>query len=163
MRVDLSCHKHHVLFAAALVAAALLGPLSGNGWASGSAPPDPHAEAEEEDTGPSASGVRGVELGEFNIQMFRPIPSRKDHVTFNLYATIREEDFKEFQRLYKRRRHKVRDQIIVATRLVAIEDYDDPELKYFRRRILLRLRRTMPELRIDDIQINDFTLTAQST
>jgi hypothetical protein len=46
---------------------------------------------------------------------------------------------------------------------VSIEEYDDPELKKFRRRILLRLRRALPELPIEEIRLSDFTLSSEST
>ena len=84
-------------------------------------------------------------------------------MSFILHATVKKEDFSTFDHLYRHRKNKVRDQVIVATRLVPIEDYDDPELKKFRRRILLRLRRAMPELPIDEIYISDFALTVEAT
>ena len=59
-------------------------------------------------------------------------------------------NYPDFEHSYGHRKNKVRDQIVIATRLVPIEDYDDPELKKFRRRILLRLRRSLPELPIDE-------------
>jgi hypothetical protein len=56
----------------------------------------------------------------------------------------------------------VRDQVIMATRLVPVEEYDDAELTKFRRRILLRLRRTMPELMIEDVFVSDFNLVVEN-
>ena len=52
--------------------------------------------------------------------------------------------------------------MIIATRRVPLVDFDDPELKAFRRRILLRLRRMMPELAIDDIYVSDFQLDVEN-
>ena len=111
----------------------------------------------------SADGTRAVKLGEFSIRVYHTVSSRKDVVSFNLYAVVGKEKFPEFQHSYSHNRNKVRDQVIVATRLVPIEDYDDPELKKFRRRILLRLRRALPELVIDDVYFSDFSLMSEST
>ena len=106
---------------------------------------------------------RAVKLGEFSIRVYHSVSSRKDTVTFILQARIGKEGFETFEQLYPHRKIKVRDQVIVATRLVPIEDYDDPDLKKFRRRIYLRLRRAIPELPIDDVYLSDFTLSVQST
>ena len=83
-----------------------------------------------------------MKLGEFSIRVYHTVSSRKDNVTFILLRDGRQRrTSKTFEHLYAIRKNKVRDQVIVATRLVPIDDYDDPELKKFRRRILLRLRR----------------------
>ncbi|MGD9634395.1 MAG: hypothetical protein AB7G28_22270 [Pirellulales bacterium] len=123
------------------------------------------AEAAEEETISAASsdGTRAVKLGEFSIRIYHSASSRKDTVTFILQARISKDSFEAFECIYPQHKIKVRDQVIVATRLVPIEDYDDPELKKFRRRVYLRLRRTIPELPIDDVYLSDFTLSVQST
>ena len=60
------------------------------------------------------------------------------------------------------RQHKIRDQVITATRLVPLVEFDQADLASFRRRILLRLRRTLPELKIDDVYVSNFELKVQS-
>jgi hypothetical protein len=110
----------------------------------------------------SADGSRAVELGEFTIRVFHAVSTRKDTVKFVLHAVVGKDNYATFDRYYAHRQNKVRDQIVVATRLVPIDDYDDPELKKFRRRILLRLRRTLPELPIQDVLVSDFALSSQS-
>lgn len=122
-----------------------------------------HAAADENPvSAESADGSRAVKLGEFSVRVYHSIASRKDTVTFILQARIQKDDFESFERIYPHRKIKVRDQVIVATRLVPIDDYDDPELKKFRRQIYLRLRRAIPELPIDDVYLSDFTLSVQS-
>jgi hypothetical protein len=111
----------------------------------------------------SASGTRAVKLGEFKIRVYHSISSRKDAVSFILHATVKKDDYATFARIYSHRKNKVRDQVVVATRLVPVDDYDDPELKKFRRRIMLRLRRTAPELPIDNLYLSDFSLSSEST
>jgi hypothetical protein len=110
----------------------------------------------------SADGTRAVKLGEFSIRVYHTVSSRKDTVTFILHAIVAKDKFADFEHFYGIRKNKARDQIVVATRLVPIEDYDDPELKKFRRRILLRLRRSLPELPIADVRLSDFTLSSES-
>lgn len=122
------------------------------------------APAESDDVSEeSASGTRAIKLGEFSIRVYHTTSSRKDKVSFILHATVKKDHYPTFEHLYGNRKNKVREQVIVATRLVPIEDYDDPELKQFRRRIMLRLRRALPELPIDDLYLSDFSLSSEST
>jgi hypothetical protein len=46
--------------------------------------------------------------------------------------------------------------------MVPLAYFDEPDLKTFRRRILLRLRRALPALVIDDVYVSDFQLRVQS-
>ena len=107
-------------------------------------------------------GFKGVELGAFRIRGYYPVEARKSQVTFKVYANVANEEVAEFKQLLKHRRQKVRDQIIVATRLAPLSDYDEAELTLFRRRILLRLERTLPELAIHEIYFSDFELTVET-
>ena len=162
MKLQFHSHRFRVCSAGAIFCVALLGLPSARAHASEHGEAE-SAAAESDDIGEeSASGFRGIKLGEFKIRMSHTVSSRQDGVSFILYATVKNDDFKTFDRLFEHRRNKIRDQVVVATRLVPIEDYDDPELVRFRRRILLRLRRTMPELPIDNVYVSDFSLTAKT-
>ena len=138
-------------FAATILAVLLGGPSDAIGGHGGHAPV-------EEEVVESSTGFRGVDLGEFVVRSYRPAPARRDEVNYQLHATVKSDQFHEFDALYKRHINKVREQVIIATRLVPVEAYDDPELQFLRRRILLRLRRTLPELKIDDVYVSDFNL-----
>jgi len=163
MRFKFAAWQWRSWLTAAAFAAAAFGPVAVRAWAADEHEAEPAAAAESDDVGEeSASGFRGIKLGEFKIRMSHTVSSRQDGVSFILYATVKNDDFKTFDRLFEHRKNKIRDQVVVATRLVPIEDYDDPELAKFRRRILLRLRRTMPELPIDNVYISDFSLAAQT-
>jgi hypothetical protein len=148
--------------AAIVVALAAFGPTTPHVRASGGHGGE-EAEAESDDVSDeSAAGTRAIKLGEFNIRVYHSVSTRKDSVSFILHATVKKDDYPTFERLYSHHQNKVRDQVVVATRLVPVEDYDDPELKKFRRRIWLRLRRSMPELPIDDLYLSDFSLSSES-
>lgn len=120
---------------------------------------DVHSDkAEERNANETESKTRGVALGEYRIRAYYPVEAKRSTVAFTLYGIVASENAGEFERLLENRRQKVRDQVIVATRLVPLADFDDPDLKQFRRRILLRLRRALPELEMDDIYVSDFQL-----
>ena len=124
----------------------------------------PHEESEEElaiDEA-SASKVRGIELGEFRIRAYYPVQAQKSMVRFVLHANVPGDSYSETKQLAENRRHKIRDQIITATRMVPLAELDQADLASFRRRILLRLRRTLPELEISDVYVSNFELKVQN-
>jgi hypothetical protein len=122
-----------------------------------------HAEHEKVDEGEvSPDRIRGIEVGEFRIRAYYPVQAQKSMVRFVLHLTAKGERYASLQTLVKTRRHKIRDQVITGTRLVPLADFDEADLKSFRRRIVLRLRRTMPELPLDDAYVSNFELKVQS-
>lgn len=146
---------------AAVVCATGGGPARASGGGGHGAAPA--KAAPDEVSAVSADGTRAVKLGEFKIRVYHTVSSRKDTVAYVLHAVVGKKEFETFHRLYPHRKHKVRDQVVVATRLVPIDDYDDPKLEKFRRRVLLRLRRTLPELPIEDVYLSDFSLMSEAT
>lgn len=106
--------------------------------------------------------MSGIKIGEFDIRTSRAAPSQKHRVKFALYAKVSNDQFQMSRTRVNHERNKIREQVIVATRLVPPEDYDDPELKKLRRRIQLRLRRMLPEFQIEEILVSDFDVTVES-
>jgi hypothetical protein len=121
-----------------------------------------HAEAEPEADDASTAKTRGIEIGEFRIRAYYPVQAEKSMVRFVLFVTVPGERYSDMKRLVHNRQHKIRDQVIIATRMVPLVEFDQAELTSFRRRILLRLRRTLPELKIDGIYVSNFELKVQS-
>jgi hypothetical protein len=105
---------------------------------------------------------RGVELGEYRIRAYYPVEAQKSTVRFVLYAKVAKERYQEVSQLVSNRKHKLRDEVIVATRMTPLGVFDAPGLDSFRRRILMRLKRAVPELEIDDVYVSDFQLEVQS-
>ena len=124
--------------------------------------PGGESDSDEDHNLESPTGFRGIKLGEFSIRTYRSVSGQKHRVQFTLHARVKNEDVTNFRQLLKYRKNKVRDQVIIATRLLPVEDYDDPELVKLRRRIQLRLRRTLPELPVDDVYVSEFTLAVET-
>ena len=168
MRIDTRSHVCGILrllpSAAIVLSFPMLEPVlrecrgSGHGHAASS-----HEDEDEADEDGDHPRERGVELGEFEVRTSRAVPPQKNLVHFKIYLTATGERFKQLKSLLQNRTNKARDQVIIATRLVEIETYDDPELTGLRRRILLRLRRALPELPIDDVYISDFSISVQAS
>jgi hypothetical protein len=162
MRRPTPLHILRLLLAAAFGVATLLVATPTKCWASGhEGGHEAAAEEPEEEAAPDAEC--GVNLGEFDIRSYRTVPSQRVRVRFTLFATVTGKEYKQFAHLFEGRKSKAREQVLIAARLMTVEDYDDPDLAKLRRRILLRLRRTMPELAIDDVVVSEFSLSVQGT
>ena len=120
------------------------------------------AEAEEEMDIPADVKARGIGLGGFRIQSHYPVDAQKSTVRFVLYASVATERYADMKRLVDAHEHKLRDQVIIATRMTPLAAFDEPGLESFRRRMFLRLRRALPELAIDDVHVSEFQLTVKS-
>ena len=131
-------------------------PASAESAHATSAPKEPATEDSAE------SKSAGLELGEYEVRVYYPVESQRGKISFTLYATVTGDNLADAERALEHRRNKVRDQVIIATRLVPLADLNDPELENFRRRILLRLHRALPELAIDSVYVSDFDMAVQS-
>jgi hypothetical protein len=110
----------------------------------------------------SNAKIRGIELGVYRIRAHYPVEAQKSVVRFVLHAAVATEHFAEAERIVEVRRHKLRDEVITATRMTPLTVFDESGLTSFRRRILVRLRRALPELLIDDVYVSDFQLAVKS-
>ena len=148
------------IFAVALAATQCIGSVS----IASDHGADAHAEAEVEDESdiPADVKTRGIDLGEYRIRSYYPVDAQKSTVRFVLYVSVAGEHYAEMKRLVEARQHKLRDQVITATRMTPLAVFDEPGLERFRRRIFLRLRRALPELAIDDVHVSEFQLTVKS-
>lgn len=110
----------------------------------------------------SVAELHGVSLGIYRIRSYYPVDAQKSTVRFTLYAAAADKHFDEVQQLVEEHRQKLRDEIITATRLAPLAVFQEPDLAAFRRRIIVRLRRAIPELRIEDLYVSDFDLAIKS-
>jgi hypothetical protein len=122
-----------------------------------------HAEEAAADTADySGLKVRGIDLGHFRIRSYYPVDAQKSTVAFDLHVAVASENYAIMQRLAKHHEHKLRDQVITATRMSPLAIFDEPGLENFRRRIYVRLRRALPQLVIADVYVSEFQLTVKS-
>jgi hypothetical protein len=121
-----------------------------------------HAPAEAEVVYESTAPIRGIKLGDYRIRAYYPVEAQKSTVRFAVHAAVAKEHHAAAKQVAEAREMKIRDEIIIATRMSPITIFDDASFTDFRRRILVRLRRAVPELPIDDIYVSDFSLTVKS-
>jgi hypothetical protein len=106
--------------------------------------------------------IRGVELGEFRIRSDYPAEAQKSTVRFKLWAAIRGDKLAAMTHMIESHRQKIRDEVITSTRLSTLGVFEETDLKSFRRRVLMRLRRSMPEFVVEDLYVSDFGLSVKS-
>jgi len=159
-----SAKSRALAFATIILAMAACGTClaSAHGEASHGETSHDETEAAAESDDAAGAKTRGIEIGEFRIRAYYPVQAQKSMVRFVLFATVSGERYSDSKRMMRNRQHKIRDQVITATRLVPLVEFDQADLLSFRRRILLRLRRTLPELEIEDVYVSNFELKVQS-
>jgi hypothetical protein len=106
--------------------------------------------------------INGISLGDYRIRSYYPVDAQKSTVRFTLYAAVKKENFAAAQREVEEHRQKIRDLVITATRLSPLTVFQEPDLAAFRRRIIVRLRRAMPELEINELYLSEFDLAIKS-
>jgi hypothetical protein len=126
--------------------------------AHGEAESGDHGEGEQE---PAVKGS-GIELGQFSVRSDYPAEAQKSTVRFVIFAAVKAEKYDEMERLVKEHKQKLRDEIIIATRLTPLGVFEEPDLTSFRRRIAIRLRRTLPDLEVEGFYISDFGMIVRS-
>lgn len=124
--------------------------------ARGESPPPPEAAADQSET-PEEPPRHAYKLGDFRIKNFRPVEREKVTMEFTVFVEVPDGEEQLFELLWKNHEHRIRNQVITSARLVPPNEFDDPKLRAFRRRIYLRLRRAMPELPIGDVYVSDFS------
>lgn len=120
------------------------------------------ARAEEAPKGDGEEGENvatrpvGFDLGRYAIKDLRGAEGRTTRLSFQLHTSVAGDQAEQFRELLKTRKQRVRDQVILASRLTEPTDFSEPNLQRFRRRITIRLRRAVPGLKVDDVYLSDF-------
>jgi hypothetical protein len=160
--------KSHSRLSAAFkiaVAATALAVRTANGAHEAAA--DAHASESAEHVAAPADAdagkaIHGITLGDYRIRSYYQVDAQKSTVRFTLYATVKDEHYADMQRLVEQHRQKIRDQIILVTRLAPLTVFQEPDLTTFRRRLIVRLRRVIPELTIEDLYLSEFDLVIKA-
>lgn len=118
------------------------------------------AEFEIPEAGPDE--IRGIKLGDFKIRSDYPAEAQKSTVQFTLYFSVKGDHLAATNKLVEEHRQKLRDEVITATRLTPLAVFEEPDLKTFRRRILVRLHRALPELAAEELFVSNFSLMVKS-
>lgn len=115
-----------------------------------------HAAEKPKDNVAEEPQSRGILLGRFHIRDLRAVEGVKLRLSFALYAEVDEEDAESVAARVEKRKHRIRNEVITAVRTVDQAEFQEPGLEHFRRRLLMRLRRTESTLPIEQLLVGEF-------
>jgi hypothetical protein len=150
------------VFKLAALAAALAARGASGSHGHAAEPAEATAHDTSADEADSGRAIHGVSLGDYRIRSYYHVDAQKGTIRFSLFATVKHEQFREMKVLVEEHRQKLRDQVIMTTRLAPLAVFQEPDLATFRRRLLVRLRRAIPELKIEDLYVSEFDLVIKS-
>ena len=114
------------------------------------------AEAREQEDQAEPIPVKTVRIGQFFIRDLRATEDAKVRLNFTLHAKIDPEHSQAVERYVKSHRHRLRNEVITAVRTCEQNDFQEADLTRFRRRIHARLRRAMPQLKIERLLVGEY-------
>ena len=118
-----------------------------------------HGEAAASEAAPkSFSGPGVIDLGEFNLENFRPAHNKVASIRFSLCLMLAPGTSEATVNRLEHWRRRLRDQAIIAIRSVDPADLDDPQLARVQRLILLRIKRLPFTDLIEAAYLTDFAL-----
>jgi flagellar FliL protein len=119
-------------------------------------------EAPEEHPGEhSAEHEAEVELGKFNVIVHKPADNLTMRVNFHLIGTVPEKEHKEFEELYTKCEHRLRDQIIFEVRKSDVAELSDPGLALLKRKILAKSNELLGKSMLRTVVFSDFAFIEQ--
>jgi hypothetical protein len=105
--------------------------------------------------------TREFDLGKFRVSRFQPASNTTINVDFHLWATIKEEDYKDFETRFASSQHRFREQVIVITRNAEAPELTDPGLALIKRQILEKTSTVIGKSLVQSIIFSDFSYVEQ--
>ena len=138
---------------AALVCAATATPAS-------AAEEPAAADAEAAEATPAAVEKKpfALELGDFHVRDWRPTRNETPDLRFSVVVVFAAETPDLVRQRLEHWVNRLRDQTIVAVRLVEAKDFAEPDLQQMKRLIQVRISRLLPRLPVEAVLITDFAL-----
>jgi hypothetical protein len=102
-----------------------------------------------------------VELGKFNVIVHKPAENITIKVNFHLIGTVTEKEHHEFEELYPKCEHRLRDQVIFEVRKSDVADFSDPGLALLKRKILAKSNELLGKPMLRTVVFSDFAFIEQ--
>lgn len=100
--------------------------------------------------------IKAVSLGQYLISDLRAVEGAKLRISFELYLDADDEHAHELRELVGAYKHRIRSEVITAIRTCEQTDFEEPDLDRMRSRIIVRLKRALPELPIEKLFVGAF-------
>ena len=113
-------------------------------------------EAVEETEAEPAPAPSAIDLGFYSLRDVRSAEDEKFRLNFALQARVEPDKLYEMEQFQKKSEHRIREQVLIAVRLSESKDFQEPKLMRLKRRIMMRLKRVLPNLEIQELYISEF-------
>lgn len=119
-------------------------------------PPTRGAEAASDEPQDTPRPIKTVQIGRFYIRDLRATEDAKVRLSFTLHAKIDPEHTHFAMKFVEGHKHRLRNEVLTAVRTCEQNDFQEPGLNRFRRRIHARLHRAVPQLPIELLLIGEY-------
>jgi hypothetical protein len=103
---------------------------------------------------------RMFDLGEFDLENFRPTHNEIANIKFNLQLALAPGTSEETMAQMAEWRHRLRDQAITAIRTADFKDLAEPKLSRVQKLIMLRLKRMPLPAPVTGVYLTDFAVSS---
>lgn len=117
-----------------------------------------HDHGDEKDHG--AATVE-VDLGKFAITSSQPQSNALMRISFSLWGAVEEAHLHEFQELYERHKHRLRQEVIFIVRQTDVDGLTDPNLVLLKRRIQDKANFILGENLLHGVVFSEFSFIDQ--
>lgn len=102
-----------------------------------------------------------VDLGKFAITSSQPQSNALMRISFSLWGAVEEEHLHEFQELYERHKHRLRQEVIFIVRQTDVDGLTDPNLVLLKRRIQDKANFILGENLLHGVVFSEFSFIDQ--
>jgi flagellar basal body-associated protein FliL len=102
-----------------------------------------------------------VDLGKYNIVVHQPSANLTLRVNFHLIGLVSEKDHHDFEAIYSKNQHRLRDQVLSEVRNSEISDLTDPGLGLIKRKILAKSNSLLGKPMLKTVVFSDFAFIEQ--
>lgn len=117
--------------------------------------------ADGEETVEDADATKEFMLGEYRVGFKPPGSDRTYQLEFRPFGTVKEKDYERLEQLYKERKGRFRDRMILEVRNATMDELEEKQLGLIRRRILATSNEILGEPILMAIGFNDYQLSEE--
>jgi flagellar FliL protein len=113
--------------------------------------------AEQAATADAEEAVRPtLELGKFKIHDLRPTRNETAKSTFAMHLALSPTLSPQQVTQLARWQHRLRDQVIIAIRTLELKEFQEPDLRRLRRKVLLRVNRLFQAKLAEEVLLTEY-------
>lgn len=97
-----------------------------------------------------------MEIGDFRFRMSDPTAGTTTKFNFTLFGLVPADQAEEAQTALAAREQRLRDRVLRTAREASVVELEDPDLKMFRKRMLLEINRELGEKYFQELYLDRY-------